>query len=310
MRMLITHVHTLITPSPTSILWSSQSVWFILLLLFLFFLFRKDRTRGSTTESPLDHLWPIHFLCLILCPHLRFSHSSEGCSCIFLSDVASGAAIQDCETCVKRLPLLIDGSNQNKHRFSKFPPCCVETTKLWFLIFTMAAFLFSRLRCLVIYPIFIWALCVFGMYTENPSLPPTANIGAQGKKGKKKKPAARGLGKERQRMITLGGTEDLSSWLLHWGKHRGFCRRWSQGPFVLNWPRWSQLSRMSPHQSIPLMASCVFCLYIQHIGVFQGCGWGTGLSYNILHWDLCNFVGFNQLGSCVLSIYICRAQWI
>lgn len=27
----------------------------------------------------------------------------------------------------------------------------------------------SHLRCLVIYPTFIWALCVFGMYTENPS---------------------------------------------------------------------------------------------------------------------------------------------
>lgn len=38
MRMLITHVHTLIThpPSPTSILWSSQSVWFILLFLLFF----------------------------------------------------------------------------------------------------------------------------------------------------------------------------------------------------------------------------------------------------------------------------------
>lgn len=101
--------------------------------------------------------------------------------------MASGAAIQDCETHVKRLPLVIDGSNQNKHCFSKIPPCCVETTKLLFLIFTMAAFLFSsRLCCLVIYPTFIWALCVFGMYTENPSLPPTANIGAQGKKEKKK----------------------------------------------------------------------------------------------------------------------------
>lgn len=99
--------------------------------------------------------------------------------------MASGAAIQDCETCVKRLPLLIDGSNQNKHRFSKIPPCCVETTKLSFFIFTMAAFLFSTpLRCLVIYSTFIWALYVFGMYTENPSLPPTANIGVQGKKKK------------------------------------------------------------------------------------------------------------------------------
>lgn len=160
-------------PPPTSITLSLQFVCF-------FFFPSNNHAQSSTTQ----------FYTLLHCPitthSLLLSHR-----CRFLDlqpfVAASGAAIQDCETCMKGLPPLIDGSNQNKQSVSKIPPCCVETLKPLFLTFSIAAFLYSsHLRCLVIYSTFIWALCVFGMYTENPSPPPTANIKAQGKKEKKK----------------------------------------------------------------------------------------------------------------------------
>lgn len=146
--MLITHVHTLCThthlPHPSCC-------------------FQNNHARGSTTEPcTLLH-------CLILSHHCRFSYLCVSHSCISLSDVASGEAIQDCETCVKVSLLLIDGSNQNKQSVSKILSCCVETMKPSFLTFSIAAFLFSsHLRCLVIYPTFIWALlCVWYVYRKS-----------------------------------------------------------------------------------------------------------------------------------------------
>lgn len=135
--------------------------------------------------------------------------------------------------------------------------------------------------------LYLGPLCVWYVYRKSITATRCQHWGAE----QEKKKTARAFGEERQRTITLGATEDLSCWMLNCRKHRAFCRRWTQGSFVPNWPRWSQLSRMSLHQSIPLTGSCVFFLYIQHVGVFQENGWGTGLSlYNILHWDLCNCV--------------------
>lgn len=228
--------------------------------------------------------------------HRRFLYLCVSCSCIFLSDVASGAALQDCETHVKRLSLLIDGSNQNKHGLSKIPPCCVETTKPPVLISAIAAFLFSLLlRFFVIYPTFIWALCVFGMYTENPSLPPAANIGAQSKKKENREGPRRGEAAD----DNAGSNRrfELLTAKLQRTQRLG-------GSFVPNWPRWSQLSRMSLHQSVPLTGSCVFFFFTFNMLCFRKMGGELDCLCIIFYIEICVpvFHLINLASACYPSI--------